>query len=77
MKNIQPALFVSGYTRKCESDRQPEILDKKDTEDLEEYVDYIQYPEDEYYYHCRNIPLRKHKILRYVYDENPKNAFLK
>ena len=56
LKNIQPALFVSGYTRKCESDRQPEILDKKDTEDLEEYTDYIQYPEDEYYYHCGNNP---------------------
>jgi hypothetical protein len=54
LKNIQPALFVSGYTRKCESKRQPEILDEKDTKDLKEYVDYIQYPEDDYYYHCKN-----------------------
>lgn len=54
LKNIQPALFVSGYTRKCESDRQPEIIEKKDVGDMEEYIDYIQYPEDDYCYHCKS-----------------------
>ena len=55
IEDIVPNLFVSGYRRICTEERHPTIIDEDETEDLEEYKDYIKFPKDENYcYQCKN-----------------------
>jgi len=55
IEDIVPNLFVSGYRRICAEERHPTIIDEDETENLEEYKDYIKFPKDENYcYQCKS-----------------------